>query len=189
MVGSHGSGTIGRAGRGAGAPGGGTGGQGDKAGSAAEMVRIVRPANGNYSSVIFGASASEPYPESAGVLTSKIIYTVYLPVGLRKNWILQYCLPKSFSTDSAAHGALAPLGAPWPTLIVRPKNNGVADGDYILVHGIITAAGRFVQLATVAPEQFENTEAIDGQARARELTLTVLDIAVKKVVPVLIAMI
>lgn len=31
--------------------------------------------------------------------------------------------------------------------------------------------------------------AIDRQARARELTLTVLDIAVKKVVPVLIAMI
>ena len=36
-------------------------------------------------------------------------------------------------------------------------------------------------------EQWVNTQAIAGQARARELTLTVLDIAVKKVVPVLIA--
>jgi hypothetical protein len=40
-----------------------------------------------------------------------------------------------------------------------------------------------------AAEQFVNTQAIAGQARAREITLTVLDIAVKKVVPVLIAMI
>jgi len=40
-----------------------------------------------------------------------------------------------------------------------------------------------------AAEQFVNTQAIQGQAHARELTLTVLDIAVKKVVPVLIAMI
>ena len=40
-----------------------------------------------------------------------------------------------------------------------------------------------------AAEQFVNSQAIAGQARARELTLTVLDIAVKKVVPVVIAMI
>jgi len=32
-----------------------------------------------------------------------------------------------------------------------------------------------------------NTEAIAGQARARELTLTVLDIAVKKVAPLVVA--
>ena len=40
-----------------------------------------------------------------------------------------------------------------------------------------------------AAEQFVNTQAIDGKARARQLTLTVLDIAVKKVAPILIAMI
>jgi hypothetical protein len=38
-----------------------------------------------------------------------------------------------------------------------------------------------------AAEQFVNTQAIAGKARARELTLTVLDIAVKKIVPVVIA--
>ena len=38
-----------------------------------------------------------------------------------------------------------------------------------------------------AAEQFVNTQAIQGQARARELTLNVLDIAVQKVVPILIA--
>jgi hypothetical protein len=44
-----------------------------------------------------------------------------------------------------------------------------------------------IEAQRAAAEQFVNTQAIDGQARARELTLTVLDIAVKKVVPVLIA--
>ena len=46
-----------------------------------------------------------------------------------------------------------------------------------------------IEAQRAAAEQFVNTQAIQGQARARELTLTVLDIAVKKVVPVLIAMI
>lgn len=36
-------------------------------------------------------------------------------------------------------------------------------------------------------EQWVNTQEIAGQAHARDLTLTVLDIAAKKVVPVLIA--
>ena len=182
-----GSGPGGGAGRGVGGSGGGTGGEGDRGGSGQEMVRIVRPANGNHSAIIFGASASEPYPESAGVLGGKIIYTVYLHVGLRKNWILQYCLPKSFLPESAVRGSMAPLAAPWPTLIVRPKSNGVADGDYILVHGIITAAGRFVQLATVVPEQFDNKKQLmealqqwefrpasrDGQPSAVEILLII----------------
>ena len=46
-----------------------------------------------------------------------------------------------------------------------------------------------IEAQRAAAEQFVNTQAIAGQARARELTLTVLDIAVKKVVPVVIALI
>jgi hypothetical protein len=36
-------------------------------------------------------------------------------------------------------------------------------------------------------EQWVNTQAIAGQGRARDLTLTVLDIAVQKIAPVVIA--
>lgn len=168
--------------------GGGTGGVGNSGGAGGpEMVRIVRPANGNHSAVIFGASASEPYPESAGVLSGKVVYTVYLQVGLRKNWILQYCLPKSFSSDGTARGSVSALAAPWPTLIVRPKGNSAPDADYILVHGMITTAGRFVQLATIIPEQFENRRQLlealqewefrpaarDGQPSAVEILLII----------------
>ena len=183
-----GTGAASGAGGGTAAGAGGTGGTGDSTGPGRpEMVRIVRPANGNHSAVIFGASASEPYPESAGVLTGKVVYTVYLQVGLRKNWILQYCLPKSFSSESTARGAVSALAPPWPTLMVRPKNNSAPDADYILVHGMITAAGRFVQLATVVPEQFENRKQLlealqewefrpatrDGQPSAVEILLII----------------
>ncbi|PYI90482.1 MAG: hypothetical protein DME97_17555 [Verrucomicrobia bacterium] len=44
-----------------------------------------------------------------------------------------------------------------------------------------------IEAQRAAAEQFVNTQAIAGQARARELTLTVLDIAVKKIAPVVIA--
>lgn len=46
-----------------------------------------------------------------------------------------------------------------------------------------------IEAQRAAAEQFVNTQAIAGQARARQLTLDVIDIAVTKVVPVLIAMI
>lgn len=46
-----------------------------------------------------------------------------------------------------------------------------------------------IEAQRAAAEQFVNTQAIAGKARARELTLTVLDIAVKKVVPIVIAMV
>lgn len=181
-----GAGTGSSTGRGAGGPGGGNG-PGDQQGNRPEVVRLVRPANGSHSAIVFGASASEPYPESAGVLSGKIIYTVYLQVGLRKNWILQYCLPKAVAAEAAAGGAMTALAAPWPTLIVRPKNSVVADGDYVLVHGMITAAGRFMQLATVVPEQFENKKQLmdalqewefrpaarDGQPSAVEVLLII----------------
>src|ERR1044072_548181 len=44
-----------------------------------------------------------------------------------------------------------------------------------------------IEAQRAAAEQFVNTQAIAGQARARDLTLNVIDIAVTKVVPVLIA--
>ena len=46
---------------------------------------------------------------------------------------------------------------------------------------------QLVAAQRAATEQFLNTQAIAGQARARELTATVLDLAVTKVVPVIVA--
>jgi hypothetical protein len=45
-----------------------------------------------------------------------------------------------------------------------------------------------IEAQRAAAEQFVNTQEIAGQVRARDLTLNVIDIAVTKVVPVLITM-
>ena len=46
-----------------------------------------------------------------------------------------------------------------------------------------------VEAQRAAAEQFVNTQEIAGQAHARDLTLKVIDIAVTKIVPVVIAMV
>jgi hypothetical protein len=58
------------------------------------IIRISQPADGRFSVVVQGSPVSLRYPETAGVLGGNIVYTVYLRVGLRKNWILQFTLPK-----------------------------------------------------------------------------------------------
>lgn len=58
-------------------------------------------------------------------------------------------------------------------------SNGTLDQDEF---------NELIEAQRAAAEQFVNTQEIAGQARARELTLNVIDIAVTKVVPVLIAM-
>jgi hypothetical protein len=117
------------------------------------LTRLERSPAGRHNSVVLGtASASEVYPEAAGVLTGKIIYTVYLQVGLQKNWILQYCLPGDTERVRAAKGSVGSLDAPWPYVLVRPSGDKLR-GDYTLVRGVINANGRFVQLVLVTPDE------------------------------------
>jgi len=82
-----------------------------------------------------------------------LVYTVYLHVGLGKNWILQYSLPRA--EEAAAAGSVIRPEAPWPYEIVRPH---LAPSDFnsdaILVHGFINLAGRFERLAIVFPPEF-----------------------------------
>lgn len=118
--------------------------------------RIILPKQGTFNVVVLGSTASQPYPESTGVLSGRTVYTVYLHVGLRKNWILQYCLPKSAMPVSRVEGTRTPLEAPWPYLMIRPDQT--SDSDYVLVRGSITAKGRFDQLALVFPQDLEKKD-------------------------------
>ena len=117
------------------------------------MTRISLPKDGKFNYVVSGSSQATPYPESVGALSGKMVYTVYLAVGLHKKWILQYCLTKE-AQRSATRGSAAPLDAPWPFLIFRPDHL-VASNDDAVVHGMINTEGRFDQLSLVFPEQFD----------------------------------
>lgn len=142
----------GGAGSGTGVSGSGTGATGS-AGNVGDysrgLTRITLPKDGKFGVVVLGSSPSSPYPESVGSLPGKMVYTVYLKVGLKKSWMLQYCLPRSVEQSHSA----APLDAPYPFLMMRPDQITDDNSDYILVHGMINLEGRFDELAMIFPQE------------------------------------
>lgn len=122
------------------------------------VTRIDLPKDGTFGVVVLGSASSSRYPETVGALSGKLVYTVYLKVGLRKSWILQYCLKTDTNQNSANGHSPTPIQAPWPFLIMRPDSGGTADPDYIIVHGSVTNSGKFDQLAVVFPNEFEKEQ-------------------------------
>ena len=146
------------------------------------VTRIVQPANGKFAVVIQGSPDSTRYRESAGILGGKVVYTVYLRVGMRRNWILQYNTPRD---ETSVIGGDS-IEAPWPLVMMRPDQIG-AQSTYVLVHGRVTAAGEFDQLSTVFPTDFAEKDLLlkslklwkfrpasrDGQAVTVEVLLII----------------
>lgn len=117
------------------------------------VVRIKLPPDGQFGIVVVGSSLAEKYPETVGLWGGRMAYTVYLHVGIAKNWILQYSLPRA--ADASMAGNITKPDAPWPYDIVRPTlAAGDADADVIMVHGFVNVSGRFEQLAVVFPAEF-----------------------------------
>jgi hypothetical protein len=120
------------------------------------LTRIALAKDGKFGVVVSGAAGSTPYPESVGALSGKIVYTVYLKVGWRKSWILQYCLPQT--AESSNKGTATPLDAPWPLLMLRSDRLSSFEPDYIIVHGLLTSAGQFDKLAMLYPAELEQRD-------------------------------
>jgi hypothetical protein len=97
----------------------------------------------------------EQYPETAALWGDRLIYSVYLHVGLSTSWILQYSLPLSAEARSAGN---VHIEAPWPFYIVRPTNGvGTIAADALMIHGFINESGHFEALAVVFPSTFRET--------------------------------
>jgi len=115
--------------------------------------RITPPKDGKFGMVVVGGSLAEQYPETAEVWSGRMAYTVYLHVGLPKNWILQYSQPRS--AEAAATGGSAHLEAPWPTDMVVPNlAPGAINSDALLVQGFLNKEGRFEKLTIAYPPDF-----------------------------------
>jgi hypothetical protein len=106
-------------------------------------TRVAKPKEGQFTFMVMGSKPEESFPEAAGILSGKLVYTVYLGIGLRPDWILQYCLPKSAPQSGGA------LAAPYPYLMFRPRLSFDWDEGYLFVHGMVGADGKFEQLALV----------------------------------------
>lgn len=157
----NGSGGTGATGNGRGNGNGGPGLDGSGTGLGYDttgLTRINLPKEGKFGVIVLGSADSSRYPESVGALSGKVVYTVYLKVGLRKNWIMQYCLPRAGQKNVTTKGTATRIDAPWPFLIMRPDRWSDSDPDYIMIHGLLTEAGQFDQLAMVFPEELEKKE-------------------------------
>jgi hypothetical protein len=118
-------------------------------------AHITRPKEGQFGSVVVGSTLTEKYPETAELWSGRLSYTVYLPVGLAKSWILQYSLSRA---DSPA-GATTRAEAPWPYNIVRPNiAPGTIDADALMIHGFVNQAGRFEALSIAFPPEFAQAQ-------------------------------
>ena len=153
------------AGSGSGAPGvangqGGQGGANGQQGGGLEasittgasqptVVHITLPKDGQFGMVVVGSSLAEDYPETVHLWRGRLAYTVYLRVGVSKNWILQYSLPPVQEVSSA--GKVSRPDAPWPYDITRPSIDPDANTDAIMIHGFVNTSGHFEQLAVVFP--------------------------------------
>ena len=142
-----------------GSPAGTDASSGDGSGSAATptTTMITQPKNGRFEVVVVGTSVADEYPEAAKVWSGRMAYTVYLHVGVSKNWILQYSLPR---TEEASVAGDAPrLSAPWPYVILRP-NLVTPNTDGVMVHGLLNTTGKLEKLALVFPAEFADAKFI-----------------------------
>jgi hypothetical protein len=143
---------------GAGRSADGNGGSSGNAGQAdtASVTEIRQPVDGQFGAVVVGSSIAERYPETMQLWAGRLAYTVYLHMGLEKNWILQYAATREAA--SVGGNATQPH-APWPYLMERPH---LAPGDFnsdaVMVHGRLNTSGHFEALAVVFPVDFSQAQ-------------------------------
>ncbi len=119
---------------------------------------IVRPKDGKYNFMVMGSKPGESFPEAAGLLSGTLVYTVYLGIGARADWTLQYCLPKG--PQAAGTGTPGPLQAPYAYFMARPQVSFESDDEHLFVHGIIDFTGKFQQLAIVGDAVVGNKQGL-----------------------------
>lgn len=118
-------------------------------------IRVLSyPANGDFDVIIQEAQLPGEIAGTTPLLSRKPVYTVYLNVGERREWILQYCLVASGPVEGGG-GMVVSLGpepavrAPFIQTATIPPSSATKPGPYLLFHGILTQTGRFEQVRPV----------------------------------------
>ncbi len=132
-------------------------------------TRIEHPTGGVFD-VVVQSSELEGYAESAGVLSGKPVYSVFLRVGAPKEWLLQYCIPFGEEQTVETSGAIvrvgkrAPLAAPFPRVTFRPPFRH-RPGTHLMLHGFISLEGKFQELRLIGA----------GDPRSTAIVIAVLE--------------
>jgi hypothetical protein len=131
------------------------GGDNIDAGGRPAPVHVTLPKTGSFGVTVIGSSVADDYPETVGLWSGRLAYTVYLHIGAAKNWILQYSVMRA--KDASVTGATTRPEAPWPYDIQRPTIDPDINADAIMVHGFVNETGHFEKLAVVFPEKLAET--------------------------------
>jgi hypothetical protein len=118
------------------------------AGGADAVTRILHPTGGNFDVVIMQSATRADLSDVGSILTGNPVYTVYLPVGDAKEWVMEYCVPAAENARNNPYevyvGDAAPLSAPYPISTVIPNSIlGQAHRENIVFHGYLTVNGSF----------------------------------------------
>lgn len=131
-------------------------------GESAEHIQL--PRDGKFGVVVVGTSLAEQYPEILTIWSDRVAYTAYLHVGTPKAWILQYAQLRS--ADAVSGGTVDRLEAPWPYDILRPNLiSKDLNADALIVHGVLTEAGRLEKLAIAYPQGYIHGSFVLSQLR------------------------
>jgi hypothetical protein len=117
------------------------------------VVRIQHPLNGHNEIVVMQSTSRDDLPESEKILTGNPVYTVYVPVGDRKEWLLRYCLPaRQTAPNSPFHifvEAVAALLPPYPISTTIPAALTFQEhSNDIMFHGFLNDSGGFRDMET-----------------------------------------
>ena len=90
--------------------------------------------------------ARDDLPDLARMLTGSPVYTVYLNVGDRKEWLMEYCVParvskqvSPYQIDVEDSGSVTP---PYPISTIIPESIRVQQtAKPIVLRALLTAAG------------------------------------------------
>jgi hypothetical protein len=116
-----------------------------------DLIRIQHPPNGNFDVVVTQSATPEDLADLGIRLTGNPVFTVYLQVGDRKEWLLEYCLPGRqkppedlYQIDTAD---VASIVAPYPITTVIPR--AILEQEisrHVVFHGLLTASGSLSRL-------------------------------------------
>jgi hypothetical protein len=111
-----------------------------------DVTRIDHPSNGSFDVVVMQSAARDDLPDVGGILTGTPVYTVYLPVGDRREWLLEYCVPGGDVAQANPYQIniddASPVTPPYPVSTSIPTSFlGQPIPKQIVLHGFLTAAG------------------------------------------------
>jgi hypothetical protein len=119
-------------------------------------VVIQRSPQGKFDSIVVQSSPLEQFPGGAALLHGRPIFTVYVPMGVGKDWSMFFCGPPT----AASNAPNDPIEPPYPFRLLRPKISIPTYQKYALVHGFITEQGAVRDLTVIQPVKAETAAAL-----------------------------